>query len=98
MLRQILHNNNISICKYGLGDQDLTFIEEMIEGTKEADRRGREKKKHFLYGKSTSDKIQKIDIRTLVDCYFFYLFRTFLQILLIIVDRVSTLTSSITLR
>lgn len=51
MLRYILKENNISINEYGLNDTDLLFIEEIISGTKEADRRGRGPNKFFLYGK-----------------------------------------------
>ena len=50
MLRQILQSNNIEISQYGMSSLDLLFIEEMIEGTPEENRRGRAKNKHFLYG------------------------------------------------
>jgi deoxynucleoside triphosphate triphosphohydrolase SAMHD1 len=50
MLRYILKENEISVSDYGLDDRDLLFIEEIISGTKEEDRKGRESKKFFLYG------------------------------------------------
>jgi deoxynucleoside triphosphate triphosphohydrolase SAMHD1 len=50
MLKYILQENHISIYDYGLNDKDLLFIEEIISGTKEEDRKGREPNKFFLYG------------------------------------------------
>lgn len=50
MLKYILKTNNININEYGLNDIDLLFIEEIISGTKEENRKGREPNKFFLYG------------------------------------------------
>jgi deoxynucleoside triphosphate triphosphohydrolase SAMHD1 len=49
MLRYILSKNCIDISLYGLTSLDLLFIEEMIRGTKEAQRCGRSREKFFLY-------------------------------------------------
>jgi HD superfamily phosphohydrolase len=49
MLRHMLKANHIRIEDYGLNSQDQLFIEEIIRGTKEKDRRGRPFEKFYLY-------------------------------------------------
>ena len=49
MLRYILSDNNLNLSEYGLSAVDLTFIEEIIRGTKEKDRIGRPREKFYLY-------------------------------------------------
>lgn len=49
MLQHLLADNKIDIARYGLSPQDLLFIEEVIGGVKEEDRKGREPEKFFLY-------------------------------------------------
>jgi HD superfamily phosphohydrolase len=49
MLKYLLGKNRIDHREYGLNDRDLLFIEEIIAGTKEADRRGRGYEKFYLY-------------------------------------------------
>ena len=49
MFRYILEDNNINLRDFGLSNEDQTFIEEIIQGTKEHERRGRGAEKFFLY-------------------------------------------------
>lgn len=49
IFRLLLKKNNIQVSKYGLTDIDLTFIEEIIRGTKESERKGRCFEKFYLY-------------------------------------------------
>mmetsp|Transcript_20931 Transcript_20931/g.30165 ORF Transcript_20931/g.30165 Transcript_20931/m.30165 type:complete len:593 (-) Transcript_20931:87-1865(-) len=49
MFRHLLKENNIDVSKYGIGPQDLIFIEEIINGTVESERNGRDPLKFFLY-------------------------------------------------
>eukprot|EP01041_Mallomonas_annulata_P005036 gene5036-10087_t len=49
MFRYILSANNIDLKTFGLSHGDQTFIEEMIHGTVEIERRGRPPTKFFLY-------------------------------------------------
>jgi HD superfamily phosphohydrolase len=49
MLKYLLNKNRIDHREYELTDRDLLFIEEIIAGTKEADRRGRGYEKFYLY-------------------------------------------------
>jgi hypothetical protein len=51
MLNRILERQGIELSSYGLSPMDKTFIEEMISGTPENLRKGRDRKKYFLYGK-----------------------------------------------
>ena len=50
MLRYILSCKGIDPATHGLCEQDIVFIEEMIAGTAEEDRRGRTRSKAYLYG------------------------------------------------
>lgn len=50
MLRYILSCKGIDPAAHGLGEQDILFIEEMIAGTAEEERRGRPCNKAYLYG------------------------------------------------
>ena len=50
MLRYIVASKGIKWTEYGLSDIDIVFIEEMIAGTKDSDRRGRPPEKRYLYG------------------------------------------------
>jgi HD superfamily phosphohydrolase len=49
MLKYLLKKNGISCADYNLSEVDLLFIEEIIAGTKEQDRRGRTSEKFYLY-------------------------------------------------
>lgn len=51
MLRFMLSDNKIDLSAYEphLGAKDITFIEEMILGTREEERKGRMRDKEFLY-------------------------------------------------
>ena len=54
MLRYLLEKNGINPAEFGVGQQDMLFIEEIIRGEEEkgdkgCTRRGREKEKWFLY-------------------------------------------------
>lgn len=49
MFRHILADNNIILEEFGLNAQDQLFIEEIIQGTAESERRGRGPEKFFLY-------------------------------------------------
>ena len=51
MFRYLLNDNGIDLEDYDLEPRDALFIEEIICGTREKDRKGREKAKFFLYGK-----------------------------------------------
>ena len=51
MFNRILKRQGIDLSSYGLSALDRTFIEEMIAGTPESQRKGRDRKKYFLYGK-----------------------------------------------
>lgn len=51
MFRYLRADNDIDLSgDYGLDDVDVTFIEEIIAGTGESQRKGRQKSKFFLYG------------------------------------------------
>ena len=51
MLRHIIESKGIRLPDHGLTeDIDLVFIEEMIAGTLEKDRKGRPNDKFYLYG------------------------------------------------
>lgn len=54
MLRYLIASNSIDLSQYGLDECDVLFIEEVINGTPEANRRGRNPKKFFLYGTNFS--------------------------------------------
>ena len=55
MFRYLLSDNDIDVTgEYGLDVGDMTFIEEIIAGTKEKHRKGRDRSKFFLYGESAS--------------------------------------------
>jgi HD superfamily phosphohydrolase len=49
MFNHLLTANGIDLSEYGLSDLDKTFIEEIINGTDEAKRRGRDANKFYLY-------------------------------------------------
>jgi len=49
MFQYILSEYKINLKKYGLADLDKLFIEEIIAGTSESQRKGREPNKFFLY-------------------------------------------------
>lgn len=50
MFRYLLSDNSIDLVgDYGFDPIDVTFIEEIIRGTDESDRKGREESKFFLY-------------------------------------------------
>jgi hypothetical protein len=51
MFRYILRSGRIDMSQYGIGLDDIVFIEEMISGTPPALRCGRPPSKFFLYGK-----------------------------------------------
>ena len=51
MFRYLRADNDIDLSgEYGFDAMDITFIEEIIAGTRESERQGREKSKFFLYG------------------------------------------------
>jgi len=51
MFRYLLADNDIDMRgEYGMEEADMTFIEEIISGTCESQRRGRARSKFFLYG------------------------------------------------
>ena len=45
----MIQDNNIQLHQYGLVEKDKVFIDEVIKGTRESQRKGREPSKHFLY-------------------------------------------------
>ena len=49
MFRHLLAQNKIRLSEFGLNDRDQIFIEEIIGGTKEDDRKGRGPEKFYLY-------------------------------------------------
>eukprot|EP00808_Paulinella_micropora_P003679 g3846.t1 len=49
MFEHMLASNQIDTSKYGLEEIDLVFIKEIIQGTKEKDRKGRPSEKWWLY-------------------------------------------------
>jgi len=49
MLRHLIASKPIHMESFGLLEKDITFIEEMIEGTEEGERKGRAAEKFFLY-------------------------------------------------
>lgn len=49
MFRHLLVQNKIRLSEFGINDKDQVFIEEIIGGTKEEDRKGRAADKFFLY-------------------------------------------------
>jgi hypothetical protein len=50
MLHYLLEKNNINLIeKCGLTELDCLFIDEIISGTKEEDRKGRDSSKFYLY-------------------------------------------------
>ncbi len=49
IFRHLLHRNHIDLLEYGLDSNDQLFIEEIIRGTKENERKGREFHKFYLY-------------------------------------------------
>jgi deoxynucleoside triphosphate triphosphohydrolase SAMHD1 len=49
MLKCILKKYHINLSDFGLTERDLLFIEEIILGVKDSDRRGREPSKFYLY-------------------------------------------------
>jgi hypothetical protein len=65
MFQHILKKNNIDLVDYSMTHLDKLFIEEMISGTKEANRLGRSKKLSFLYDIVNNTKsgldVDKID-------------------------------------
>lgn len=50
MLRYIISTKGIQLADHGMSETDLTFIEEMISGTPETERKGRPFSKSYLYG------------------------------------------------
>jgi deoxynucleoside triphosphate triphosphohydrolase SAMHD1 len=50
MFRYILTENAITLSDHGLTDKDVLFIEEIIRGMDESERKGRGSEKFFLYG------------------------------------------------
>lgn len=50
MFRYLCADNDIDLSEYGLEADDVTFIEEIVAGTKERHRKGRGRSKFFLYG------------------------------------------------
>jgi HD superfamily phosphohydrolase len=49
IFRHLLQQNHINLQDYGLSEIDQLFIEEIILGTKDADRKGRPHEKFYLY-------------------------------------------------
>lgn len=49
MLKHLIFKNNIKIEEFGLTETDFLFIQEIINGCKEENRKGRESEKFFLY-------------------------------------------------
>lgn len=55
MFRYLREDNDIDLVgEFGLDTVDVIFIEEIISGTKEGQRKGRDKSKFFLYGECRS--------------------------------------------
>ena len=50
MFKFLLRDNEIDLADYDLTELDQTFIEEIINGTDECERKGRERSKFYLYG------------------------------------------------
>ena len=48
MLRHLLKTNQIDPKEDGLNAIDITFIEEIVKGTKESERKGRTREKFYL--------------------------------------------------
>lgn len=49
MLKFLLQKNDIDYIAYGLSEQDMLFVEEIIAGTNESERKGRPSEKFYLY-------------------------------------------------